>query len=120
MTTSINWNLSADVLAEYTTEDGTQFQHVIETVHWRVTATDETSGESVGIYGSKSMPKPTDATTYTDLSVLQSMSDEDKRMTILGWAEAVAPGFIEEKEQAVADKLQAKLDEPVRQSVSIM
>jgi len=30
------------------------------------------------------------------------------------------PGFVEEKEQAVAQKLQAKLDEPVRASVSVL
>jgi hypothetical protein len=120
MTTTTNWTLNADVLAEYSAEDGTQFQQVIETVHWRLTATDDASGESVGIYGSQSVPKPTDATTYIDLSVLQNMTDEEKRTTILGWAEVVEPGFVADKEASVAQKLQAKLDEPVRQSVSIM
>jgi len=120
MTTTTNWTLSADVLADYTAEDGTSFINVIETVHWRVTATDDTSGESVTIYGTQGIPKPTDASTFIDLSVLQGMTDEEKRTTILGWAEAVEPGFVEEKEAAVVSKLQAKLAEPVRQSVSII
>jgi len=40
--------------------------------------------------------------------------------TVLGWVELNDPGFVEEKEQAVAQKLQAKLDEPVRSSVSVL
>jgi len=32
----------------------------------------------------------------------------------------ITPGFVAEKEQAVKDKLQAKLDEPVRSSVGIL
>jgi len=120
MTTTTNWTLSADVLADYTAEDGTSFINVIETVHWRVTATDDTSGESVTIYGTQGIPKPTDASTFIDLSVLQGMTDEEKRTTILGWAELIAPSFVEENEQAVAQKLQSKLAEPVRSSVSVL
>jgi len=120
MTTTINWNLSADVLAEYTAEDGTQFQQVLETVHWRVTATDDATDTSTTIYGSQSIPKPTTQEGYIDLSVLLDMTEDEKRQTVLGWVELNDPGFVEEKEQAVAQKLQAKLDEPVRSSVSVL
>jgi len=120
MTTTTNWNLSADVLAEYTAEDGTQFQQVLETVHWRVTATDDATDTSTTIYGSQSIPKPTDASSFIDLSVLLDMTEDEKRTTVLGWAELIVPGFVQEKEQAVAQKLQAKLDEPVRSSVSVL
>lgn len=120
MTTTTAWTLSADVLADYTAEDGTAFTNVIETVHWRLSATNDASGETVGIYGSQSVPKPTDAASFIDLSVLQGMTDEEKRSTILGWAEAVEPGFVADKEAAVTAALQAKLSEPVRQTVSIM
>jgi len=120
MTTTINWNLSADVLAEYTAEDGTQFQQVLETVHWRVTATDDATDTSVTIYGSQGIPKPTAKEGYIELSVLLDMTEEEKRTTVLGWVELNDPGFVEEKEQAVAQKLQAKLSEPVRSSVSVL
>jgi len=120
MTMTTEWNLSAEALAEYTAEDGAVFQQVLETVHWRVTATDDATGESTTIYGSQGIPKPTDASTYIDLSVLLEMPDEEKRQTVLGWAELITPGLVAEKEQAVKDKLQAKLDEPVRSSVGIL
>jgi len=120
MTTNINWTLSADVLAEYTAEDGTQFQQVLETVHWRVTATDDATDTSVTIYGSQAIPKPTTQEGYIDLSVFQDMPEDERKATVLGWAELIAPGFVEEKEQAVTDRLQAKLDEPVRSSVSVL
>jgi len=38
----------------------------------------------------------------------------------LGWVELNDPGFVEEKEQSAIQKLQAKLDEPVRSSVSVL
>jgi len=120
MTTTINWTLSADVLAEYTAEDGTQFQQVLETVHWRVTATDDATDTSTTIYGSQAIPKPSTQDGYIDLSVLLDMPEEEKRTTVLGWAELIAPGFVEEKEQSVKNKLQAKLDEPERSSVSVL
>jgi len=120
MTTNINWSLSADVLAEYTAEDGTQFQQVLETVHWRVTATDDATDTSVTIYGSQSIPKPTTQEGYIELSVLLDMTEDEKRQTVLGWAELIAPSFVEENEQAVAQKLQSKLAEPVRSSVSVL
>ena len=64
MTMTTNWSLSAEALAEYTAENGTVFQQVLETVHWRVTATDDDTGESTTIYGTQGIPKPTDASTY--------------------------------------------------------
>jgi len=120
MTTTINWNLSADVLAEYTAEDGTQFQQVLETVHWRVTATDDATDTSVSIYGSQGIPKPTTQEGYIELSVLLDMTEDEKRQTVLGWVELNDPGFVEEKEQSAIQKIQAKLDEPVRSSVSVL
>lgn len=120
MTTTINWTLSADVLAEYTAENGTQFQQVLETVHWRVSATDDATDTSVTIYGSQAIPKPSTQEGFIDLSVLLDMTEEEKRNTFLGWAELIASGFVEEKERAVSQKLQAKLDEPVRSSVSVL
>jgi hypothetical protein len=115
-----NWKLSADVLAEYTAEDGTQFQQVLETVHWRVTATDDATDTSTTIYGSQAIPKPTTQEGYIDLSVLLDMTDEEKRTTVLGWVELNDPDFVEGKEQSAIQKLQAKLDEPVRSSVSVL
>jgi len=48
------------------------------------------------------------------------LTEEEKRQTVLGWAELIAPSFVEENEQAVAQKLQSKLAEPVRSSVSVL
>jgi len=58
MTMTTEWSLSAEALAEYTAEDGTVFQQVLETVHWRVTATDDATGESITIYPSRPMQAP--------------------------------------------------------------
>jgi len=120
MTTNINWTLNADVLAEYTAEDGTQFQQVLETVHWRVTATDDATDTSVTIYGSQGIPKPTTQEGYIELSVLLDMTEDEKRTTVLGWVKLNDPGFVEEKEQSAIQKLQAKLNEPARSSVSVL
>jgi len=43
-----------------------------------------------------------------------------KARELANTAELNDPGFVEEKEQAVAQKIQAKLDEPMRASVSVL
>ena len=120
MTPEIQWNLSVDALAEWTAEDGTAYQNVVETVHWRCTVKDTDTGESVTIYSNVAVPKPTGAEDFIDLSVLQGQTEAERRAIVLGWAEAVKPGFVGANEQAVADKLQAKLSEPKRNTVSIL
>lgn len=39
------WSLQIETVASYTAEDGTEFQNVIENVHWRVTATEGSETE---------------------------------------------------------------------------
>jgi len=80
----------------------------------------EKQTKTVTIYGSQAIPKPSTQDGYIELSVLLDMTEDERKATVLGWVELNDPGFVEEKEQAVAQKLQAKLDEPVRSSVSVL
>lgn len=119
MTIETTWKLSADIQDEMTTEGGT-FQNVVTNVHWRCIATDSVSGEELAHYGSKAVPAPTDASSYIDLSALQSLSDEQKRATVLGWAEAIEPGFVEGIEARVTAALEAKMAAPVITAADIL
>ncbi|KZX95919.1 MULTISPECIES: DUF7936 family protein [unclassified Sulfitobacter] len=115
----ITWNLTADTQASMTVGT-TTFENVITNIHWRVTATDPASEEAVTIYGSKNVPAPTDAASYIDLADLQAMATEERRLTVIGWAEAIDPGFIDTHVTAVTDALADKLAEPETGVVSIL
>lgn len=114
-----NWTLQVETVASYTAEDGTTFQNVIENVHWRVTATN-TDGEAETIYGSTAVPKPTDAKNFIDLKKMVALDADTKRTMILGWAEAIEPGFVAEKEAQVVSNLEARLSAPARATISLM
>lgn len=112
------WTLQVETVSSYTAEDGTTFENVIETVHWRVTATDGDDSET--IYGSTSVPKPTSLETYIDLSTMVEMDSDTKRQTVLGWAEAIEPGFVSEKEAQVIAALEAKQTAPAKAVVNLL
>jgi hypothetical protein len=111
MAIETHWKLSADIQAEMTTDAGV-LKNVVTTVHWRVFATDGVSGESLSIYGSVAVPPPTSAASYIDLSTLQGKTADEKRATVLGWAEAIQPGFVAEKEAQAVRALERKLAAP--------
>lgn len=111
MSITTEWKLTADVLASYTAKDGTEFTSVVSAVHWRCKATDATTGETLEIYGKRSIPRPTSEENFIDLATLQGQDTATKRATVLGWAEAIAPGFVAEKEADVAERLATKLSE---------
>jgi len=115
----ISWNLTADAQKEMRV-DSEVFENVIKTVHWRVTATDPDSGQLVSIYGSKSLPMPTGRENFVDLAELQGMDPETRLSTVIGWAEAIEPGFVSAQDLAVKAMLEAKLKEPAKDTVSIL
>lgn len=120
MTITTQWQIQAEVLSEYTSPDGVVFTYVIETVHWRVTATDDVSGATETIFGAQPVAMPTDPSSFVDLSVLQGLTAEEKRLTVMGWAEAIEPGFIADKDEKVTALLVATLEAPQRVSANIL
>jgi len=115
----ISWKLEAETQKEMHV-DSEVFENVIKTVHWRVTATDPDSDQSVSIYGSKSLLMPTGRENFVDLAELQSMDPEARLSTVIGWAEAIEPGFVSTQDLAVKAVLVAKLKEPAKDTVSII
>jgi len=115
----ISWNLTADAQKEMHV-DSEVFENVIKTVHWRVTASDPDSEQSVSIYGSKSLPMPTGRESFVDLAELQGMDPEARLSTVIGWAEAIEPGFVSAQDLAVKSLLEKKLKEPAKATVSIL
>ena len=109
-----HWTLKVEMLAEY---EG--FENVIDNVHWRVIATDTDTGATLSIYGSQSVPKPTDKASYIDITTMLDMAPEQRREVILGWAEAIEPGFIAEKEKQAREALRAMQAAPARTVVSL-
>lgn len=114
----ISWNLTADAQKEMHV-DSEVFENVIKTVHWRVTATDPASEQSVIIYGSKGLPMPTGRENFVDLAELQGMDPETRLSTVIGWAEAIEPGFVSTQDIKVKSMLEEKLKEPAKAIVSI-
>lgn len=118
MTITTYWKLKADVDDQYIDADGNEYANVLREVHWRCFASD---GESeMSVYGSKSLPLPTNPKTYIDLSMITDQPDEQRRATILGWAEMVDPGFVEATEAKVTAALEAKLSAPVIETIQIL
>ncbi|WP_407496866.1 hypothetical protein [Pseudooceanicola sp. MF1-13] len=129
MSVQITWSLRADVQAEMIvsvpveggadgeTQDLT-FSNVVTSVHWDVVADD--GNDHVRIYGEQHIPAPTDHDSYIDLSDLQDMDADTRHQTILGWAEAIAPGFVDEQEAKVTQALADKIAAPSVTTVSII
>ncbi|WP_437419059.1 hypothetical protein [Sulfitobacter pontiacus] len=115
----ISWSLTADAQKEMHV-DSEVFENVIKTVHWRVTATDPDSDQSVSIYGSKSLPMPTGRDNFVDLAELQGMDPDSRLSTVIGWAEAIEPGFVSAHDQKVKAMLEEKLKQPAKDTVLIL
>ncbi len=75
---------------------------VVETVHWRVDATDEASGLTDWAIGTVSLPEP-DPDTFTALDA----ADQAVRR---GWVEAAEPELIATTEAALTGRLQALIE----------
>lgn len=115
----LTWELTADTQTSMEV-GGVTFDDVVTNVHWRLYAEDPATGEFARDYGSQHVPPPTSAEDFIDISTLTGMSDTDKRATVLGWAEAVAPGFVAEKEAKVAAMLAEQQAAPATGSVDIL
>ena len=115
----ISWQISADTQA--TMEVGNLvFKDVITTVHWRVTATDEATGESATVYGSKALSAPKDVDSYIDVSALRAMEPEQRKATVIGWAEAIDPGYLYEQDAKAREILASKLSAPAVSNIAII
>ena len=115
----ITWKLDVDKQEEMIV-DGQTFENVVTVVHWQVFATDPDTGTKVRDYSAKTVAAPTSQADYIDLSTLQGMDEDTVRQTVIGWAEAVEPGFLAEKEAKVKDMLTAALVAPKTASVAIL
>ncbi len=112
------WKLTADVQDTYTGNGGSKFVNVVRTIHWQCIALD---GENMArIYGSMSLPLPTDTATYIDLTKIAGADEATRKATILGWAEMLKPGFVATAEAEVTASLQSSLTKPTTQSWSII
>ncbi len=115
----ITWSLTADT--QKTVKVGQSvLENVITNVHWRVTATDPETEASATLYGSKSLPLPDDPENFIDLESLQELDAEQRRLTVIGWAEAMDPGFVDGQTENVLAALAGKLAEPETGVVSIL
>lgn len=119
MTIGLHWRLHATTLAEMVLNDLT-LTDVIQVVHWECFATDSDTGQVARIYGAEAVPPPTGAADFIDLSDLTGLPEQERRDTVLAWAESVRPGMVAAVEAATVAKLEACLAEPVRGTVSIL
>ncbi len=118
MAKTFTWKLNAKVLESYTSEAGDTFENVIEQIHWRCEVSE---GDQIkDVYGSLSLPKPTNVETYVDISAISAASDDDKKAMILGWAEILEPGFKQATEDKLAERLDAAVAAPVVSNVTIL
>ena len=109
----LTWTVRGEGVPEYTSPQGHIFKSVLTKVHWSLTATEEASdaenegegavdkGVSVHRQDVVELPLPTNPETYVPLADLEGMAGEQRQATILAWAEAVAPGFKKEQEDAI-------------------
>ena len=93
MTITVSWNFGP---LEGRNKSG--LSGVVETVHWRVDATDEVSGLTDWAIGTVSLPDP-DPDTFTALDA----ADQAVRR---GWVEAAEPELIASTEAALTARLQ--------------
>lgn len=101
------WSVKA-VTEDYTSEDGTLFPDTVKEVYWLLEAVDNATGAKVQIEGREVLPPPTDPETFIDLSVLLDKTEEERRGTVLGWAEMIAPGFVDNYENKAAKMLEVR------------
>lgn len=109
------WTLDVEMLSEHN-----GFTNVIDNVHWRVHANDTDTGATTSIYGSQSVPKPTNHASYIDITTMLDLTAEERRVLILGWAEAIEPGFIEEKEAQARATLEEMNAAPARTVLALL
>jgi len=114
-----SWKLKATTQAEMIV-GGVTLKNVVLSVHWRCFATDSATGASLSIYGEQPVPAPETPEGFIDVSVLAGMKEQERRDTVLGWAEAIAPGFVAETEAQVIAALEAELAEPPKATLPIL
>jgi len=115
----MTWQISVDIKASIEV-NGQTFENVIETVHWRVTATDEETGESAAVYGSKSLPPPSSADDLIDLQALQELEPEPRRLRIMELAESIDEGYLYAQDAKAREVLASKLAAPAVINIPIL
>lgn len=103
------WDVKAET-EDYTAPDGTLFPGAIRVVHWRLTVTDPATGKASRRIGSEPLGLPTDESEFIDLADLASRPAEERRLVVIGWAEATAPGLIDREVAAATARLVHKIE----------
>lgn len=107
------WNLRAVTVDE---KDG--FQNVITEVHWTLTV--QKSGASKSRSGAVLMPSPVTSQTYINLEDILAMPRRQRRATVLGFAEAIRPGFVNAQVASLTAEIDKELAAPVAGRIEIL
>ena len=114
----LRWKLSATTLAEYRSPAGKRFADVVVEVNWRVFAGN--GAVRVSDAGSILLPMPTDPKRYVALTTIREMDEPSRIQTILGWAEMVAPGFVNAQSAKMQDLLDVRRSAAKTSTVEIL
>jgi len=96
----VKWSINVEIVDEMG-----GFSDVITRVHWSAVGRSENGVARLS--GHEDLDPPNES-TYIDVSELVSMSHDDRRATVIGWAERLRPGFLAD----ITAQLETKLNEP--------
>lgn len=120
MTPIFEWLVEVEVDDLVQNEQGLFFEDVIREVNWRCTIKDTETNSTRSMVGTVLLPIPESQENYIDLSTIINMESDEKRSTVIGWAELIQPGFIANTQQTLTNQLQNEIDKPKKRKINLL